>query len=69
MKVVFIRAIIVTIFATLIFSSCQKEEIATSPVNTGNKAPLAKAGIDQTIMLLTNIVTIDGNLGERLPLK
>ncbi len=61
MKVVRIRAIIVTIFATLIFSSCKKDEIATSPGNTINKAPLAEAGVDQTIMLPTNMVTIDGS--------
>jgi len=59
----------VTIFATLLFSSCQKEEIATSPGNTINKAPLAKAGVDQTIMLPTNMVTIDGILGEKASIK
>ncbi len=93
MKVVFIIAMIVTIFATLIyptrfgswsfknlimksllkisaciffsgmliFTSCKKESTqAITPTPSGNKPPIANAGVDQTIILPNTIIGLDG---------
>jgi len=65
MKVVFIRAIIVTIFATLIFSSCKKDTATQNPPVQNppiqNKPPVANAGSDQIIILPKDSVELTGS--------
>lgn len=60
MKVVLIRAMIVTIFASLIFSSCQKE-LSCEDCKDGNKPPMANAGNDQTTVLPKDSTLLDGS--------
>jgi hypothetical protein len=42
--------------------SCQKEKglQTSSPGNTPNRPPVANAGLDQTIIIQNNVVTLDG---------
>jgi len=45
----------------LIFTSCKKESTqAITPAPSGNKPPIANAGVDQTIILPNTIIGLDG---------
>jgi len=63
-----LRCLCFIISATLIFHSCQKElsceNCETNLPGSTNKPPIAKAGLDQTIQLPTDSVTLDGSLSS-----
>jgi len=44
-----------------IFTSCKKETGQLTPTKSGNRPPLANAGVDQIITLPNNVVTLDGS--------
>ncbi len=65
MMVIFIRGIIVTILATLIFASCKKESATQNPLPSQpppiqNKPPVVYAGTDQDILLPKDSIELIG---------
>jgi hypothetical protein len=58
-KLLFFLVLITAFTEVIILNSCQKE-LSCENCQSTNQPPIAKAGIDQTIILPTNAVTLDG---------
>src|SRR6187551_3456208 len=57
--------ILIVSIATIIDMGCKKEDTAITPdiinVNENNRPPIANAGLDKTIILPVNMITLDAN--------
>ena len=65
MKKIFLSFLILSIAGIGIFISCKKElsceNCGVNPPVSTNKSPIANAGMDQTIILPTDSVSLDGS--------